>query len=262
MFMWSYFEKSMRSQLIMMKRSAQSEQQKMDILSNELVRRMSNVCDKVESMEKVGIVDHYTKQLKNSGYSWTQAREVVTCGLKGFMNKCERRRMEGKGFYRKARQTLSSRVRKKLMERTTWFKGKGKKLDEQEQELPYKKAQHGDRNSKGTRQAGNKTKHGGGSVNDVKSVIFITNTPNSILAKNLREGEEMLEKTTGYKMKIVERAGDSLEGLLHRSNPWSGADCARENCLLCETKQSNPKLESQNCRKRNVVYETWCDTCR
>ena len=62
-------------------------------------------------------------------------------------------------------------------------------------------------------------------------------------------------------MKIVERAGDSLEGLLTRSNPWSGVDCARAMCLLCETKQSNPRMENQNCMKRNVVYETWCETC-
>ena len=40
--LWSYFEKSMRSQLMMMKRSAQEEQHKMDILSNEMVRRLSN----------------------------------------------------------------------------------------------------------------------------------------------------------------------------------------------------------------------------
>ena len=62
----------MRSQLIMMKRSAQGEQQKMDILSNEMVRRLSNVCDQVADSEKVGIIDHYTKQLKNLGYSWTE----------------------------------------------------------------------------------------------------------------------------------------------------------------------------------------------
>jgi hypothetical protein len=66
----------------------------------------------------------------------------------------------------------------------------------------------------------------------------------------------------GYRLKIVERAGDSLEGLLHKSNPWSGADCAREKCLLCETKQSHPQYENQRCSKRNVVYETWCETCR
>ena len=89
--LWSYYEKSMRSQLVMMKRSAQGEQQKMDILSNELIRRLSNVCGAVEFKETIGVIDHYSKQLKNSGYGWEQAREVVICGLKGYKNKCERR---------------------------------------------------------------------------------------------------------------------------------------------------------------------------
>ena len=44
------------------------------------------------------------------------------------------------------------------------------------------------------------------------------NTQGSSLAKALREEEEMMEKITGYKLKIVERAGDSLGGLLHKSN--------------------------------------------
>ena len=73
----------------MMKRLAQGEQQKMDILSNEMVRRLSNVCNQVEFAEKIGIIDHYTNELKNSGYSWTEAREAVSCGLQGFLNKCE-----------------------------------------------------------------------------------------------------------------------------------------------------------------------------
>ena len=117
---------------MIMKISAQGEQQKMDILSNELIRRMSNVCEKIEESEKIEIIDHYTKQLKNSGYSWAQSKEVVICGLRGFKNKCERRKKEGRGFYRSAQQTLVKRVKKKLLEKTSWFKGKKKEEGEQE----------------------------------------------------------------------------------------------------------------------------------
>ena len=117
--LWSYFEKSMRSQLVIMKRSAQGEQQKMDILSNELVRRLSNVCNQVDFKESIRLIDHYCKQLKSSGYGWVQAREVVICGLKGFHNKCARRQQAGEDFYRKAGKTLSTRVRKKLTQKTS-----------------------------------------------------------------------------------------------------------------------------------------------
>lgn len=262
--LWSYFEKSLRSQLMIMKRSAQGEQQKMDILSNELIRRMSNVCEDIDPSEKIAIVDHYTKQLKNSGYSWLQAKEVVTCGLEGFRNKCERRKKEGGNFYRNAKQTLGKRVKKKLLEKTSWFKDKKRENDEHNDEmkenLPSEEQHGSNRNRQEKIKIKAKAPENGG--NKVKSVIFVPHTPGSSLAKDMREGEIMLEKTTGYKLEIVERAGDSLEVLLHRSNPWSAADWAREMCLLCESKQTHSRKENQNCKKRNVVYETWCETCR
>ena len=49
--------------------------------------------------------------------------------------------------------------------------------------------------------------------------------------------------------------------LITKSNPWQGHDCKRENCLLCFTKSQTEKLKSQECSKRNIVYETRCVTC-
>ena len=224
----------------------------MDILSNELVRRLSNVSEGVDFEESLQIVNHYTKQLKNSGYEWKQSREIVICGLRGYLNKCDRREKAGETFYRKAGKTLNKRVRKKLLEKTSWFKSRKKEAEK------FKKSKGF--NLDGKEEKTIKPQVGGN--NNIKSVIFVQQTRGSGLAKKMREEEEMLEKLTGYRLKVVERAGDSLEGLLHKSNPWSGADCAREKCLLCETKKEHPKYENQNCSKRNVVYETWCETCR
>ena len=125
--LFSYFEKTMRSQLVMMQRSAQGEQQKMDILSNELVRRLSNVSEGVDFEESLQIVNHYTKQLKNSGYEWKQSREIVICGLRGYLNKCDRREKAGETFYRKAGKTLNKRVRKKLLEKTSCSRAERKR---------------------------------------------------------------------------------------------------------------------------------------
>ena len=49
---------------------------------------------------------------------------------------------------------------------------------------------------------------------------------------SLREAKVKLESLTGYKLKVVERAGSRLEDVLKRSNPWRGEDCGREMCLL------------------------------
>ena len=47
-----------------------------------------------------------------------------------------------------------------------------------------------------------------------KAVIFVPHTIGSALAKQMREKEDMLEKLTGYRLKIVERGGDPLERIL------------------------------------------------
>ena len=61
----SYFEKPMKTQLVLMKRSAMSENQKIDILSNELIRRLSNVGQGIEKSETTKVINNYTRQLKN-----------------------------------------------------------------------------------------------------------------------------------------------------------------------------------------------------
>ena len=71
-----------------------------------------------------------------------------------------------------------------------------------------------------------------------------------------------MESMTGYRIKIVERGGQKLVDILHKANPWAGQDCTREGCLLCKTKKEECLTNSQDCKKRNLVYETECLTCR
>ena len=71
---------------------------------------------------------------------------------------------------------------------------------------------------------------------DFKAVMFIPFTTVGKLAKSLREAEEKLGSLSGYRLKIVEKAGDKLEDLLTKSNPWQGLDYGHRGCLLCTTK--------------------------
>ena len=95
----------------------------------------------------------------------------------------------------------------------------------------------------------------------IKSVMFVPYTKHSELAGRLRESEESMAAMTGYKLKIVERGGTKLVDILHKANPWAGQDCGRLRCLLCTTKKDEGKKNSQDCKKRNCVYETYCMTC-
>ena len=72
----------------------------------------------------------------------------------------------------------------------------------------------------------------------------------------------MKRKRKGYTLKVVEKAGDKLEDILTKSNPWQGLDCGRRACLLCKTKQKTQKNLSQDCHTRNLVYQTWCISCQ
>ena len=91
--------------------------------------------------------------------------------------------------------------------------------------------------------------------------MFIPYTKHPELAQRMRDNEEKMESMTGYRLKIVERGGTKLVDMLHKANPWAGQDCARSGCLLCETKKYEGKRNSQDCRKRNCVYQTYCITC-
>ena len=80
----SYFEKAMKTQYTVMQRSAMSEHQRMAILSNELVRRLSTVHRDVVEEEIGGVIETYISQLKTSGYGRKQTREIVICGVVGW----------------------------------------------------------------------------------------------------------------------------------------------------------------------------------
>ena len=95
----------------------------------------------------------------------------------------------------------------------------------------------------------------------MKAVAQVPFTVGGQLAKEMRELEEKLETLTEFRLKITERIGWRLESILHKSDPWTGQDCSREGCLMCEAKVRLDKEESQSCFRRNIAYETWCHRC-
>lgn len=44
-----------------------------------------------------------------------------------------------------------------------------------------------------------------------------------------------------------------------KSNVWSDQDCRRDDCLICSS--AGPKEKKGKCKKRNILYETYCITC-
>ena len=111
----TFYEKSMKTQLVIPKRSAMSMKQKMSINSNDLNRRLSNInIERMEEGELERVTNHYTKQLKGSGYTRNECREIIVSGALGWKRRMARRLEENKEFYRSAASTLRTRIKKKL----------------------------------------------------------------------------------------------------------------------------------------------------
>ena len=139
------------------------------------------------------------------------------CGLLGLQRKRKRRKREGDEFYRAGHKTIWKRNRKKLSERKNWFKMKEMCDEEiQEKRKENKERTHEEEETPNKKETKQRTK------DEPKSVIFIPYTPNSKLANEMRQVEEMMQALTGTKFKIVEKIGIQLTRTLVNKNPWKG----------------------------------------
>ena len=81
---WSYYQKSMKTPLVIMDKSAMSDKQRHNILANELIRRLSNTnIEQPDIDETTNIIEIFTQQLKSSGYGRKTSREIVVAGTVG-----------------------------------------------------------------------------------------------------------------------------------------------------------------------------------
>ena len=275
----SYYEKEMRNQVLTEKRSSQSENQKFAILTNELNRRLQMMDENITEKEQVEKINHFTQQLINSGYQWGQTRDIIVSSLKGFMKKEMRRKESGEIRYRKAEETLEERIRRKLTENVQWYKEDGKKREEDCNETADDQVNNRDDNrwkpwrkrkkriikerkekKENTRQIEKESNRE--KIEDetevVRGVFFVPHTENSELAKRIRDKLKAFEEISCIRVKLVERTGEKITEILHKSNPWEAVNCGRDDCAFC--KSSNEKLIGK-CKKRNVVYETECLIC-
>ena len=89
------------------------------------------------------------------------------------------------------------------------------------------------------------------------AVMFVDQTMGGALQKSLQMAEDKVAEMVGYRIRMVESSGTQLCRLLPCTNPWKGQHCGRASCYTCE--QGGEVL--QNCRQRNVLYESMCMVC-
>ena len=96
--MYKYFEKATTTNQTVQKASAMDENSKIQILANDMIRRLGNTKESVTNKEVSMVVDVYGQKLMNSGFSLDQARSIVISGIKGYEGRKLRCLKEGRRY--------------------------------------------------------------------------------------------------------------------------------------------------------------------
>ena len=172
-------------------------------------------------------------------------------GVKGYERKVkESKRPGGRRLHRTSAESRGTQIRKKLLDKTEWFKKRNNGRQEEAKSMHrvlHKQPRKQLQSSLSTTCKPLKT----------RSVLFVEQTKDGRLAKDIREGLLRLEGILGFRIKVVEKAGAPLKRIFPNTNPWAGAHCSREDCVTC----NQGAEELPNCTKRNLVYENICLEC-
>ena len=95
-----FYEKPTNSNITVQRRTAMGEDAKIQILSNDLVRRLKNSSEELGKGAKIDNVDIYMQKLLNSGYQGEILQRIITNGIKGYENKLRRCKEEGRNLHR------------------------------------------------------------------------------------------------------------------------------------------------------------------
>ena len=251
---WKYYEKPTTTNVTVQRRSALEENSKMQILSNDLVRRLASTDGRQERKVICAVIDQYAQKLLTSGYNLEQVRRIILNGIRGWERRKARAEAEGRKVYRTGKESAQDRYRKKILGKTEWFRKTGRKEDKLPTTLPSKKK--GVKNQRRShRKAGNRK---AGQEMKTRSVLFVENTRNGELARTIKEVCGRLEEILGYRIKVVERAGTPLKLLFPLGRLDEGTVCGRPGCITCNQEGEN---KIPPCTKRSLVYENICTKC-
>ena len=222
-------------------KTAMNENTKIQVVSNDLVRRFLNSSEELGSKEKARIVDQYGQKLLDSGYSREQTVRILVAGIKGFERKVEKCKKQGRRLRRTAKESRGTRTRKQLLGKTDWFRKKSKGSKD-------RNITNGSSRRRDQRQQGEQEVACG-------SLLFLEYKNCGELARRMRELMKRLAPMLGFGVKIVERAGRTLRSQFPLSSLWDGAPCGRIECITCT--QGADKIPP--CTRKSLVYENICN---
>ena len=167
---FKFWEKPTNANRTVQKRTAMSENPKIQILKQEMIRRLSNTKEDMNKEVFEEMIDKYSQKLINSGYCVEQTRRIVVAGIKGWEGKIQRCREAGQRLRRTAKDSLEMRTRRRLIGKTTWFKTKRKGQNEEKNDSNKKER-------RGAGDSGADGSHNNIPLSTPRSVLFVEQTP-------------------------------------------------------------------------------------
>ena len=134
---FEHYEKPMKSNLVVQRRSALSENVKVASLTQEVVRVLLNCSEDLDDAKRVDHLNDLSVKLKTSGYNTEFTRKVMIAGIKTYEKKLKNSKLDvshknyaplhlTRGF------NSSQRREKKMMAKSNWYKQKTDKNEDTE----------------------------------------------------------------------------------------------------------------------------------
>ena len=164
---------------------------------------------------RVGIVDDSSKKLLTSGYRLEQVRKIILNGIKANERRVKEGKMPGgRKLHRNAGEGSGKRCRKKLLDKSEWFKSKKKSEEQEEQNAEQSHTKSRARQNVQKKLQGVQP----GTCLKTRTVLFVEQTKGGGLARVIREVITRIEHILGYRIKVVERSGTSIRNALPNTN--------------------------------------------
>ena len=215
---YSFYSKPMANPIAIPASSAIPSSTKFSTYRQEVCRIMSNTSMHLPWSHKAALLTNFSWRLKVSGYPKGFRSKIISEGLTGYLNTLRRRVREGVPLNR-PKDVIRRQSRKRKINSNNWFK---------EGQSTY------------------------------NSVLYVPATPASELAKMLQQHESENNQGRCSRIKIVEKAGQSIKNILAPNDPWGVAKCKSLDCFVCSTNTGPLKV---SCRSPGVVYTIICTLC-
>ena len=207
---------------------------KIQIVSQDIIRRLLNTKEELGAATRGPIVDMCANKLLQSGYFKEQTRGILKNGIRGFENRRRSRAAKGAPMRSTAKKSSRSRLVKKLLSKTSWYRKKSNYNTASQKSSNYASSVGAESNKSGRIEQ----------EKEPQAVMFVECSKNGELASRMKDLTKRLSEVTDFRVKVVVRAGGTLKDQFPTTTLWEGSSCDRTGCITCREQKS-----SQTARK-------------